>query len=852
MHLLKTDFTTYPRPILIVLITILSLTKGITTWGQDIEKNQTHTSSGDSSLVWQEGIRYLIKCQEHLMINSDSVTYFFDKAFKHATKYNHADLLAEYHNLRGFYHKQRSEFSKALIQYQEAYKISLAANNTIITGADLNYIANIYMVWGEYEKALKHYLSVLSLLDGTDEKSQHVITMTYNNLGIFYGTQNNDTLALNYYNKALKLSQELHDEKSVANISNNMGLIYSHEKEYAKAKEYYLKSLSYDLERGDKYGIAVSFGNIGRLHHLEKDFETANQYYQKAIKNYQEIKNKEGIADIKNFLGDVEKVQGNYQQAEKYYKESLALTQEIGSINLVMESLKRLHVLYYQKGEYQKAYQRQKEYHKLNDSVYNLEKKEKLIQIKTQNEFEKYSKNIELLEAKSNITHLKLEKQTLKNQQQRGILYTTVILMLIVVFILIYTIQNNKRFQRNNLKLKVKNREIEATKKELLLAKEKAEESDKLKSSFLANMSHEIRTPMNAILGFSELLTEEDITQKEKKEYINHIKSSGKILLTLINDIIDLARIEAGQIKIEFAPTPINKLFQELNEYYQERKKTLQKRHLQITYELGLTDEEALIMTDPERLRQIMTNLINNAIKFTEEGSIIFKYEKEGDHLLFSVTDTGIGIKEEDLHIIFDHFRQGDESYTRRFSGTGLGLTISKNLCELLGGEIWAKSKLHQGSQFFFRLPYKPIDSPSLYQEYKDPDTSVTAPNPSSQKNTILVVENEDTNFFLLENQLKNTGITLVRAQTGMEAIKIYQSNTQKIDLILMDIQMPTMNGYDTLNAIRKEDPNAIIIAQTAHAMTNEKQQILDRGFNDYIPKPVHKEKLTSILRKYL
>ncbi len=244
---------------------------------------------------------------------------------------------------------------------------------------------------------------------------------------------------------------------------------------------------------------------------------------------------------------------------------------------------------------------------------------------------------------------------------------------------------------------------------ELSIAKEKAEESDKLKSTFLANMSHEIRTPMNGILGFTELLNS-TVLDKKQIEYIDIIKNSGEHLLDLINDIIDISKFESNQLKVKESRCNINTLLKEIIHFFQLHLKNVGKSHLNLNISFGLKNGEDIIYTDSLRLRQIITNLISNSIKFTTSGEINISYTKhKNDKLLFSVKDTGIGMQKNQYEIIFDRFRQVDEGNKRKYGGTGLGLAISKACTELLGGKIWVESEIDKGSIFYFTIPYKKL-----------------------------------------------------------------------------------------------------------------------------------------------
>ncbi len=260
---------------------------------------------------------------------------------------------------------------------------------------------------------------------------------------------------------------------------------------------------------------------------------------------------------------------------------------------------------------------------------------------------------------------------------------------------------------------------------ELQIAKEHAEESDRLKSSFLANMSHEIRTPMNAIIGFSELLQQDDLPIDTRRQFFSHIRNSGNSLLNLINDIIDFSKIESGELKISKTVFNLNQLFEELHQTFKKIKTGKGKDHINLQFSKGLSDEQSSIYTDPYRLKQIITNLIENALKFTEKGSVIVSYQLNEDELIFSVKDTGIGISKDKQDVIFNRFRQADDSHARKYGGTGLGLSISKKLTKLLNGKLWLESTVNVGSSFFISIPYQKDKTPrSDYTSTSDDSSS--------------------------------------------------------------------------------------------------------------------------------
>lgn len=389
--------------------------------------------------------------------------------------------------------------------------------------------------------------------------------------------------------------------------------------------------------------------------------------------------------------------------------------------------------------------------------------------------------------------------------------------------------------------------EQKKTEETLKQAKERAEESDRLKTAFLANMSHEIRTPMNAIIGFTELLSVPGLPENDKNDYISVIKSSGNILLKLIDDIIDLAKIEADQIRIEAGSFSVNQLMNEVVSYYNEEIMSLRRKNIELIFEPGETDQ-FIISSDPFRIKQILGNLIGNAIKFTEKGNIKTGYSRFGrDKLRFYVQDTGIGIPEDKHSLIFNRFLQVDNERTRKFGGTGLGLAISKKLVELLGGEIWLESVPLKGSVFYFTILLQYAEEPS--------EQSGTVENEYREKSlsgkTLLVVEDNEVNYQLIREILRHSQARILWVHTGEEAIQMLKKDPS-IDMVLMDIQLPGINGFEATHAILEIQPEMPVVAQTAYAMSGEREKALEAGCVDYIAKPIKPAELISLVNKHI
>ncbi len=384
---------------------------------------------------------------------------------------------------------------------------------------------------------------------------------------------------------------------------------------------------------------------------------------------------------------------------------------------------------------------------------------------------------------------------------------------------------------------------IQKMNSELITAKNKAEESDNLKSAFLANMSHEIRTPLNAILGFSGLLRDVSDSRDKTDEYVEIIESSGQQLLNIIDDILEISKIEAGQINISPETININKVMREL---YQLYSKQAELKDLKL---LLLDDyrNEFYTLTDENRLKQVMCNLLNNAIKFTSAGKIQFGYEIEEDDIRFYVIDTGIGLSEEDRSIIFKPFRQVETGSARSYGGNGLGLSISKALVERLGGSLSVESEPMKGSSFSFTIPYIRCATPSPIGETSDEEVK----NNHWDHFTILVAEDEMFNYSYIEEILNHTNVQILHAWDGKEAVEFVRRHPE-ISLVLMDIKMPEMDGYTAARLIKKMRPRLPVIAQTAYAMSENRENDSQAGFDHYISKPVSHNFFMKILGYYL
>ena len=384
---------------------------------------------------------------------------------------------------------------------------------------------------------------------------------------------------------------------------------------------------------------------------------------------------------------------------------------------------------------------------------------------------------------------------------------------------------------------------------ELVKAKEQAEESNRLKSAFLANMSHEIRTPMNGILGFAALLKEPNYSEEEQRDYLEIIERSGTRMLNIINNIVDISKIESGLMEVNKTSTNI---IDQLEYVYTFFKPETDKKRLQLFLKKSLPTAAAIITTDREKVYAILINLVKNAIKYTNDGMIEIGCEIVETHggasLQFYIKDTGIGIPANRQVAIFERFIQADIADVKAFQGAGLGLSIAKAYVELLGGRIWLESEEGQGSTFFFSIPYTPSPKDAIT------DLKLVAgakTNDTIGKLKVLIAEDDESSEMLMSIAMKPYSKEIIEAKTGVAAVEIFRKNPD-IDLILMDIQMPDLNGYDATRQIRQFNKNVIIIAQTAFGLLGDRERAIEAGCDDYIAKPIKKDELIAMIEKQI
>lgn len=781
----------------------------------------------------------------------DSALLYANKAESISTKLNDKYRLAESYKNVGNIYNGKDNFSTANNYYQQSLEIYKELGNTLGLAKIYNNLGALNNTQGDFIRSLECYQKSLELRKQIGDKSG--MGKTYNNIGSIHYAQGNLNLALEYYQKSLEIRKEYNDKLGTAGCFNNIGKVYIDKEDYELAIHYFQESLKIYEEFEDKQGIAQCYKNIGTTYDKTKNYTLAIDYYIRSFKIDSELGDKVGMIQSLTNISKAYNLGNNFEFAKNYAEKSLSIAKEIGSKIEEKNAYEQLSIAYEGLGDLKRALSNHKLFLISKDSLFSVEKSKELELIESRYQVETKQLQIENLETDNKIKIMQLEKMKILQ------LFSCILLIIFIAFI-IELLFIRKKLKKKNSTIFEQNEEILAQKeelenhrnhleklvtertKDLELAKEKAEESDRLKSSFLTNMSHEIRTPMNAIIGFSSLLIEDNIDPITRINLSSEISKNGFLLLNLIDNILDLARIETKQLKIDLVKFNLNDL---LNEIYFNYYEIITNKKIKFYLKLKDTNDQ-MLFSDPLRIKQILKNLIENAIKFTEHGFIEIGYSFQDEKLTLYVKDTGIGMDEKQLSLIFARFSKIENEKQKLYRGAGLGLSICKQLTELLQGEIGVESEPEKGTTFYIKLPIN---------EYESLKSSVIKTNKFRSRfnwsdKTILIAEDDESNFLYFNKLLSETNIKIIQAKNGIEAVEKFKENNP--DLILMDIKMPKMDGLEATRLIRQTNPNIPIIAQTAFSLGCDEKLSKIAGCNEYIEKPINKYYFFSLLHKFL
>ena len=661
------------------------------------------------------------------------IVFFFNLSFgqnykdslliKLKTSKNDTVKIKQLLNLGDYYYFAVPDSS--LIYYKSALELSNKIKNKKFQAESLLNIGYYLDDNEKHKESLEYYLKAIELYKAVND--EHGVANCYNYIGYSFSYLNSLDNSIKYYFKALDIYKKIGDSLGIADIYNGFGNLYYDKENYGKAENYYLKSFNIYNALNNKEGLLASNINLGNSISDQGNLDVGIEYYNKSITLCKELNDLDGISINYANIGECYIDKGEYDLALNFLMKSLKLAKEIDYksllpliysniakaklkqkkyhevvenanisleyskaatwVNIEYDAHSYLSSAYAEIGNYKKAYENHILYKKFKDSIFNVKGIEQLNKIDVLTELDYREKEIESLNRNKEVREIQL-----KNQKKLS--YVLGISSLFFIFLIIILNKQRKRRLKVNQLLEIE--------------KDKAQESDRLKSAFLANMSHEIRTPMSAILGFSSLLKDDDLKTEKRNHFIEVINKSGKRLMTIINDIIDISRIESKQLKVDLENVDVSNILKDIIEVQKETNNLLTKNKIDLKLKLPTTSHTIFIKTDENRFTQIFNNLINNASKFTKKGSIEIGFElkqnNENSHIQFYVKDTGSGIPANMFEEIFNRFSQVGEKDFK--SGNGLGLSICKGIITKLGGDIWLESTEGVGTTFYFTLPY--------------------------------------------------------------------------------------------------------------------------------------------------
>jgi signal transduction histidine kinase/CheY-like chemotaxis protein/HPt (histidine-containing phosphotransfer) domain-containing protein len=711
-----------------------------------------------------------------LMGNFDSLIVHTDTCLTTLHDTKDFGLLALMNSMTAYAYVNLSDFSKSLYFAQKAHQLAQKSGNNTIVGSSLNILGVHYFNVNNFERSLFYWDQALAL---TKDKNDLVSSGIIMNMGNAYGELKDNKKAIEYYKMALSLIPKTKNDQSSSIIYLNLGEAYKIEGDYTTSKMYILKSIEFNEGIQNPFLLGYCYETLSAIGNLTKDYPSAIQYGIKSLEMGKVAEYVEVQKRAADQLYMAHKAIGNIPKALFYHELLLTMSDSLNSLKTTKE-----------------LQQMELAREALLDSIGQAKEKQ-IIQTRHNEELH-------------------------KNTQTRNVALGSGAILLLLVGGLV----NRIRFIR---------------KSQMLLQKEKnkAEQSEKFKQQFLANMSHEIRTPMNAVMGMTNLLIDNQPTE-EQFRYLDGIKKSSDNLLHIINDILDLSKIEAGKMEIEYVDFSLPELAEQMKNILQFR---ANEKELEL-YNVIDAEVPDIVIGDPSRILQVLINLVGNAIKFTEYGSVAVELSSNDTGIKFTITDTGIGIPEDKLQSVFESFTQANTTDTRLHGGTGLGLSISKHLVELMGGHLTIKSVEGSGSTFSFILPLEKGSSEKL-KERLTLEHSIDGHILDGLR--ILITDDNEYNRIVATDTLKSKANVEIREATnGQEAIELVKNNV--FDIILMDVQMPVMNGFDATRYIRSQGTDQAkkipIIALTASVLRTDLDKCLEAGMNSYIPKPFNPQQL--------
>lgn len=707
-------------------------------------------------------------------------------------------------------------------------------------------IGNIYFDLGKHDISKQYYEKVINMKG--DEDVFRAKSVALNNIGLIYREAKDYKNALDKFEEALKIREEVKDKNLVAHSYNYIGSIYSSLREFENAEKYYNLSLQYYKELNDFTNMGKVMINIGKMYYDKSEKEKSLQYRNEAIDVFMNNNKLYAAADAMTDLAEFHKDEKNINEAFRHSQKAYEISTQNKYIAIRQHALKLLSDLSLISNNANEAYRYLKIYDDLKDSVSQQEAQRKIVNLEFSNELQRRDREMSIMKTENQVKELAIENQKKRNTLLIIIIITILILLLVIFFAFRIQRKNLKAVQDRNKLIDENNKKIEMSMIMLEEAKEVAEKNSRIKSEFLSIMSHELRTPVNAVLGMTQVIMEEN-PRTDQLENLETIKVSAENLLSIINDILDYNRLESGTMVLDEKDFSLKNLMTSLFKIFSF---SMKQKGLMLKYNYDEKLGEGFI-GDKMRIGEIISNLIGNAIKFTDIGSVTIDIKKIGikansSLIRISVQDTGIGISSQNVSNIFESFTQEKTDTTRKYGGTGLGLSIVKKLLELMNGNIYVESKVGEGSKFYFEIELK--NSDVKFELPAVPQKKQTEPlNYEINLERILIVEDNNVNQLVMKKMLKNIGVEIDIADNGKIGFEKVLKN--KYDLVFMDLLMPEMDGYEATKEIRFFNKDIPIIALTADVMKGVQAKTKEAGMNSYLTKPVKKDELLKVLHEY-
>ncbi len=756
-------------------------------------------TKGMMSTALRAGSSYLIQS------NFDSSVYYFTASLNAAKEIK--DIKGQgdaYSGLSWAYSELKQDFAAALKYNLAALKLGEENNNKVLLANASSGIAISYANAENYTEALKYMRQAIAQFLEIKDSANYANNL--GNIAEIYILTNNTAAAIEAYNKAIPILTSQDDLNRLSYIYCNRGTALAKSGQLSQALQSQLTAYSYAKKMGNKIYIISALQEIAKIHGLQKNYPSAIKYLDSAYTISMQLDAIEPQAVISKLLADNYAAVNDYKNAELWLRKLIVI----------------------------------------KDSIAAQEKQSQLLSLQTQFEIEGKEKQNQLLKAQNTLK----EEEASKQRQLKNIFIIGAALLLLLAVVLV---NRYKIKQRAAKELEEKNSIIEKE-------KQRAEKSEQFKSEFLANMSHEIRTPMNAVVGMTNLLLDEPQSEKNLR-YLHSIKNASDNLLIVINDVLDLSKMEAGKMQLEKIPFRLADIAAGIYDTFYLK---AEEKNIKFIIDVD-SNIPPFLIGDSARLTQILLNLAGNALKFTEKGSVIIRMKKGSEKaktsslcsIHFLIEDTGIGIEKEKLATVFESFTQAHTGETRKYGGTGLGLTISKNLVELYGSQLAVESQPGAGSVFSFAIPFETGTEEQLKEYYTEKE-GYSADDLFGIK-VLLAEDNEDNQVVAvdtLKKLIEDVEIDIVNnGKEAIEKIRQHYANSY-YDLILMDVQMPILDGFETTRQIRNNFSSPInnipIIALTASVIRSDLQKCIDAGMNSYIPKPFTKETLIKEIGKVL